>query len=129
MPSKATYLLVMPVLAVIAVAAPAQAPAVHLQWTFKKGDTFYLETVSTAKQTVEVSGRKILLDLGNTLLSRYTVLERTDAAIELEQKIENAKTQGGGLPGLGGMLGAVAGKLKGSVFRFTMTPDGIITKF
>ncbi len=109
-------------------AAPVQAQdQVKLEWKFNKGDKFYVEDISTLKQKIEIMGKTIDQTLKTTMITSYTVKNKTDEGVVLEQKFEDVvvKAQGG----LGGDLDRYMEKLKGGVFTLTVGKGGKITKF
>ncbi len=109
-------------------AAPVRAQdGVKLEWKFNKGDKFYVEDVATLKQKIEIMGKTIDQTVKTTMVTSYTVKDKTDDGVVLEQKFEDVvvKAQGG----IGGDLDKYMEKLKGGVFTLTLGKGGKITKF
>jgi hypothetical protein len=106
-------------------AAPARAQ-VTLAWKLNQGDKFYLESVQTQKQTMELMGQKIPMNMETTNLFSFEVLKKSADETVLKQTIENVKIKGEG-PAAQAQE-QVAEKIKGSVFTLTLGPKGRITK-
>lgn len=116
------------VLAIGALAAPAEAPAqVQLQWKLNEGDTFYLETTGITKQMMKIMGTPIQQEFDTTTVDSYKVVKKTTDQIVLEKKVEAMKIKATG-------QGAeeaekIAQKVKGAVFTLTLDPrTNTITK-
>src|SRR5437879_2256940 len=60
-----------------------------LNWKFKEGESIYIETVNTQKQTVTLTGNKQVHDLDITSVNRFTVKKSDKDGTVLEQKIES----------------------------------------
>jgi hypothetical protein len=116
-------------LAVLLLWGGAALPAygqVKLEWKFQEGETFYVETTVSEKQTVESKGKGQAGELTGTKLWRFTV-RTAGAAPVLEQRLE--KWQIKGKPPFGALPARVPEKLKGVVFTVALTPEGKITRF
>jgi len=101
--------------------------AVKLEWKFNKGDKFYVEDISTMKQKIELMGKGFEQTLKTTMVTSYTVKDKTTDGAVLQQKIENVNVQSQG--GLGGDMDKMMEKLKGAQFTITIGQGGKITKF
>jgi hypothetical protein len=104
-------------------AGPAQGQQVKLEWKFNQGDKFFLENVTTLKQTIEVMGQKIPQESVNTTVSSFKVLKSTPSEVVLEQKIESLKMKGGQGP-----QAQLAEQMVGTVFTLTLNTKGEVTK-
>jgi hypothetical protein len=117
-------------LAVALVLGGTAAPAfgqVKLAWRFKEGDSFYAETVTGLRLTVEREGKQTVSTLDGTTVSRFTVLKREGDGAVLQQRIESSRmTSSGDFPGGGEKL---AGRLKGAAFTIHVDGAGRITRF
>jgi hypothetical protein len=113
------------VLVLVGLTVPAQAQ-VKLEWKFKKGDKFWLETGTKLNQTIQVAGQEIKQSMDNTTVNSYTIKDVTNDGVILEQKIESVK-----MSSTGRLSGAdeLAKKMKGTTFTLTLDKDGKITKF
>src|SRR4029077_7125065 len=60
-----------------------------LTWKLKEGESIYIETVNTQKQTVSLTGNKQVQDLDITSVNRFTVKKTDKDGTVLEQKIES----------------------------------------
>jgi hypothetical protein len=112
---------------VVVLAAPVYGQEVQLKLKFKEGEKFWVEDVTTTKQTVTTLGQAIMSEEKTTMLTSYTVKKVTADAIVLDMKIEDVqvKTEAG----LGGELSKILEKTKNSAFTVTLAPDGKVTKF
>jgi hypothetical protein len=102
----------------------AQTTPVTLEWKFKQGDKFYLENVTSVKQSIDVAGNKIPMDSVNTTVSSFKVIKADKDGTVLEQKIEASQVKGG----KAGPQQQVAEKLVGSVLTITLNKKGEVTK-
>lgn len=102
--------------------APGQAET-PLAWKLKKGDTFYVRTATTVKQTIEVMGQEKNQDQEQTTHHKYTVLSADKDGMVVEQTIQKTdlKSQ---LPG----AGDVAGRMKGLKLTYTFNAKNEVTK-
>jgi hypothetical protein len=120
------------VLALALAAVPAPAQQVQLEWKFKSGDKFYLETVNSFKQSMKTLGREVRQDLDLTFLFSVTVdkVNPDDKSAVLVQKVESIEAKNTGSP-TGGIPAEdkFNQKVKGATFRVTVTPRGEVTKF
>ena len=73
---------------------------VKLEWKFNEGDKFYVEDVSTMKQKIEFMGKGFDQTLKTTMVTSYTVKQKTGDSVVLVQKIEDVDVKSMG--GLGG---------------------------
>ena len=115
-------------LAFLAVPAHAQ---VQLEWKFKDGDKFYLETVNSFKQSMKTLGKELRQDLDMDFVFSVAVQKvNSDKSAVLEEKVESVTVKNAGGP-----AGEIAAEdkfnqqIKGATFRFTVTPRGEVTKF
>jgi Family of unknown function (DUF6263) len=118
------------VLALAVLALPARAQ-VQLEWKFKEGDKFYLETVNSFKQSMKTLGKELKQDLDMTFVFSVAVQKvNPDKSAVLEEKVESVEVKN-----TGGPTGAIAAEdkfnqqVKGATFRVTVTPRGEVTKF
>src|SRR5215471_9971609 len=65
---------------------PAHAQT-QLEWKFKKGDEFWLESSSSFKQTLKTLGKEVKQELEQTTVLGYKVQEVSSDKIVLDQKI------------------------------------------
>jgi hypothetical protein len=122
----------------------AAAAQVKPEWNFKKGDTFYVECLTTRKGSVTGSGKPLEQQAEQTLVARFTVVQAGDGQFVLEEKIESLTETARGevvspyaaavSMGLVGYekratQGKEKEKVPGALFRITLRPDGEITKF
>jgi hypothetical protein len=117
-------------LAAAVLAAPAHGQ-VTLEWKFKKGDKFYLESTSTLHQSMKSLGKELRQDMDITYVFAVAVQDvNADRSGVLEQTLESITVKN-----IGGPTGEIpAGdkfnqQLKGATFRLTVTPQGEVTKF
>jgi hypothetical protein len=96
-----------------------------LTWKFKEGETIYIETVNTQKQTVTTAGKKQVQDLDITSVNRFTVKKTDKDGTVLEQKIESINLKSN--PPLPTELSKL-NALKGSTLTVTLDPTGKVTK-
>lgn len=118
------------VLALALVAVPARAQ-VQLEWKFKEGDKFYLETVNSFKQSMKTLGKELRQDLDLTFVFSVAVDKvNADKSAVLVEKVESVEVKN-----TGGPTGGIAAEdkfnqqVKGATFRVTVTPRGEVTKF
>jgi hypothetical protein len=107
------------------VALPAHGQ-VKLEWKFKEGETFYVESAVTEKQAVESKGKSQKGDLTETKVWAFTVVKASPAPV-LKQRLE--KWEIIGKPPFGALPARVPEKLKGIVFTVTLTPEGKVSRF
>jgi hypothetical protein len=119
-------------LALTALAGPALAQEVNLQWKLNKGDKFYLEEKIVSETMVTVLGNKNTEKQTQHRISSFEVKSiQPDGTIVLEQRIESWKLKiVGGPPGTvddGGKL--LEQVFNGITFVVKMNKAGVITKF
>lgn len=113
------------VFALFVIGTPTIQAQTKLAWKFKEGDTFYIEDVSEAKQTIAFLGKDIKESAKTTTVLRFLVKKVADNEATLEQTmISIEKRNQGGIPLPQDKL---AEKLQGVSFVFTMR-DGKVTK-
>src|SRR5262245_42776375 len=61
---------------------------VKLEWKFKEGDTFWIETVAKTRQTVKELGRESKREQEQTTVWHFTVVKATADTIILDQVLE-----------------------------------------
>lgn len=104
--------------------APAQAQ-VSMQWKFEKGEVFYVEDVQHTKATIAFFGQTQNQDTDQTTLAKYTILDKSDAGLTMERKIESFKiTSAMPLPG----VDEIAKQMEGVVFKVTFKPNMEVAK-
>jgi hypothetical protein len=113
---------------VLLAAGTAQAAdTVKLEWKFKEGDKFYVETVTETTQTIGSMGKQRDVKKTVTAVSSYRVLKKSKDGLVMELKFESMKVKGND------PLGALAGKfsegLKEIDFKVTVDAKGKVTKF
>jgi hypothetical protein len=106
-------------LTLVFVAFPAlgQDTGVKLVWKFNKGDQFFLQTDSSAKQTMRTPslGKELKLDVDQTTVFSVTVRDiNADKSVVLEYKIVDEKLQQ---------------QLLGAGFTITLGAKGEVKKF
>jgi hypothetical protein len=107
-------------------AAPA-AGQVTLEWKFNKGDTFFLETVSTFKQTLTTQGKESKQDFEMIAVLGFTVKEKNaDNSVVLEQRVEGLSVKAGGA---GAADEKVIKQMTGATFTVTLSPKMEVVKF
>jgi hypothetical protein len=106
-------------------AAPAAAQ-VNLEWKFKEGDKFYLQTDSTLNQTLTTGGAEFKQQIDHTVVVSFTVKKKSTDSVVLEQKIEEYRVKSSG-PGTADLKPPEA--LKGATFTVTLNAKWEITKF
>ncbi len=113
---------------------PAGASAqVKLAWQFTEGETFYVERVTTQKQSAEVNNKAFKDQGTKTWVLAVTVKQKTPAGNVLDLRTESVIVTGPGplpmgaeVPGLDDKLTT---RMKGCLFTATVTPRGKVTKF
>jgi Family of unknown function (DUF6263) len=78
------------VLALIGLALPVQGQEA-LVWKFKKGDEFFVKSVTVRKQSVQADDKKIAYENTATTYSRFVVLSTDANGTQLEQTFERAE--------------------------------------
>ena len=80
-------------LAGIALPAYGQVP---LEWKFKEGDRFYIETVTHLRQQMKVMGQSFDQDLEQTTVLAFMVQKQNaDGSVVLKEKFESIKFKSG----------------------------------
>jgi hypothetical protein len=103
----------------------------QLEWKFKEGDKFYLETVSSFKQGMKSLGKELRQDFEMTFLFSV-IVEKTnpDRSAVLEEKLEGIFVRATTTP-----AAAIPAEdkfnqqLRGVTFRLTVTLKGEVTRF
>ena len=104
-------------------ALPAWAQ-VTIEWKFKEGDTFYLQTVTNSKQKMKALSKDMNLDMEQTLLLGFKVEKKeSDGSLVLKETVEGLmiKSASG--------TGQADEKIQGATFTITFNPKMEITKF
>jgi hypothetical protein len=109
-------------------AAPAFG-ATKLAWKFKKDDKFFINSSLNTKTKIEFKGQTLEQNVENNTVSQFTVKKKTDDTVVLEQKIIKVKMKVTGGIGGGGDQEKMAGRMKDTVFTFTLDKNGKVTKF
>jgi len=111
--------------------AAATAPALgqdKLEWKFKEGDRFFLESVTDMKQAMKVMGQEISMDMKMTAVNSVTVKKKNDdGSVVLEQKIEAMKGDMSGPMGDMSLEDQFKG-LIGAAYTVTLAPNSDVTK-
>lgn len=117
------------VLALAAVAAPAHAQ-VTLEWKFKEGEKFFLQTVTTLHQGMKVNGKDLRRDDEVTLLFSVVVQKvNPDRSAVLEQKVTEVAVRNRGGPTAGPPAeDKFNQQIRGVAFHLTVTPQGTVTR-
>jgi hypothetical protein len=125
------------VLALIALALPVQGQEA-LVWKFKKGDEFFVKSVTVRKQSVQVDEKKIAYETTATTYSRFVVLSTDAKGTQLEQTFERAELTSKDLndtkpadpkkPADPTTIGAqrYMSLLKGAILTVTLSPSGAV---
>jgi len=105
---------------------PARAQTA-LEWKFKDGEKFYVEAVTDTKQTVTIGDKATTSASTFTTVSSFVVKKAGDG-YSVEQTIEGVKVTSDKPddPTLG-VRSRFANQLKGTTFRFTISPTGKVT--
>src|SRR6516164_5064869 len=86
-------------LGVLAFPAPGRAQQVQLEWKLKEGDKFFLETVTSFKQTLKTLGKELKQDRQDNVVYGVSVLKKNDdKTAQLEEKIESVAVRNTGGP-------------------------------
>src|SRR5262249_17448544 len=110
------------VTAALAVSARAQAT---LKWELKKGDQFYIKTVSNTKQSLKIQGQKEIKqpDTEQTVVLGFKVEDKSADGIVFKETVEELTFKAAG----GEPQSFTA--IEGATFTVTLSPKGEITKF
>lgn len=117
------------VLAALVLTATVFAQDAKLEWKFKEGDTFYLQTTSTLKQDMKTLGKSLLQNLEQTTVYSLKVQAvEANKNVVLEQKVESIKVENktGGAPPTDEKFNQ---QLVGVSFKVTLGPAGDVLKF
>jgi hypothetical protein len=102
----------------------AQRP---LAWKVQQGDRFFIEEVTSVRQTIKIMGTETRQDFAQTKLLRYIVLGRNaDGNLLLDKRIEAVKVStevGDAAP-----ESKIAQLFEGAEFLVTLNPKGRIVK-
>jgi len=123
------------VLALIALALPVQGQ--DLVWKFKKGDEFFVKSVTARTQSVQVDDKKIAYLNTATTYCRFVVLSTDAKGTQLEQTFERAeltsqtpddKNPDPKKPADPTTIGAqrYMSLLKGAILTVTLSPTGAV---
>jgi hypothetical protein len=99
---------------------------IKLEWKFKEGDRFFVESVVAEKQSVETMGQTLSGDLSQTKLWSFTVRQAGETPV-LEQRLEKWVLKGN--PQFGRLPPRVPEKLQGVTFTLALTPAGQVSRF
>ena len=110
------------VLIVAVVVLPARAQ-VALQWKLKKGDQFFVRSVSTFKQTLKTQNKELKQNIEQTAVLGFTVEERTADNLVLKETIQGLTINSGGATQLSDE------RVRGVVFTITLSPKMEVLKF
>jgi hypothetical protein len=111
-----------------AVAAPALGQEANLKWKFKEGDKFYVEDVTTMKETVNLAGLdEQKAENKVTMVTSYSINKVTSEAVTAKMKIEHVAVKSDGKGS--SMLGKFLKKFKDAEFTVTLTPEGSLKTF
>ncbi|HLJ95908.1 MAG TPA: hypothetical protein VKU02_22225 [Gemmataceae bacterium] len=114
------------ILAVLGTGTPVRAQ-VQLEWKLREGDTFYLHTTGTTRQTLKLMGTPIQQEFETASVDRYKVVKKTSDQIVLEKTIESMKVKASGQGA--DVADQMAQKVKGAVFLVTLDPrTNMVTK-
>ncbi len=110
----------------LAAVLPARAQTA-LEWKFKDGDKFYIEAVTDTKQSVTIADKTTASNSTFTTVSSFVVKKAADG-YDVEETIEGVKVTSDKTddPTLG-VRSRFANQLKGSKFKFTISPTGKVT--
>jgi Family of unknown function (DUF6263) len=96
---------------------------VKLEWKFKEGDTFWVETTSKTRQTRQAMGRESKSELDQTTVWRFTVLKAAADATVIEQVLESLDAKANAADP------KLAERMKGARFALTLDAKREITRF
>jgi hypothetical protein len=123
--SKARWSAVM----IVAVAVRPAAAQTKLEWHFKEGETFFVESVAVQKQTVEIKSKLLKEERTRTWVTAVTVMKKTSAGHVLDLKIESVTLQPAAPGTPAGLDDKLAAKMQGCQFTATVTSQGKLAKF
>jgi hypothetical protein len=111
----------------IASSAVSTASAqVKLEWKFKEGETFYIETEAKTKQSLDFGTEPLESESTTTDLNQYKVVKTNSQNAILEMQSMGSKSKGEDPIGKIGV--ALAKNLKDVTFRITLDKSGKATK-
>jgi hypothetical protein len=102
---------------------PAKAQ-VAVEWKFKEGDTFYLQTVTKSSQKMKALNKDMNLDMEQTLVLGFKVEKKEpDGSVVLKETVEGLLIKSS--------TGSAEAdeKLQGATFTITLNPKMEVTKF
>jgi hypothetical protein len=110
---------------------------VKLEWKLKKGDRFFVETVTTKTGTLTVGDKKTALESVNTIVAAFTVLDKTADGYLVEEEIQLVRDKP--TTGITSLAKAVLKArlepyfepktkkpMKGAVFTIVLRPNGAV---
>jgi len=109
-------------LIVVALALPARAQ-VTLEWKLKKGDQFFVRSVSTFKQSLKTQNREMKQDVEITAILGFNVEDRAGENLVLKETVLGLTTKSAGEAAL-----LTDEKIKGAVFTLTLSPKMEVLK-
>lgn len=118
--SRRCFVAVFLVLAGLAGTARAQAP---FEWKLKKGDRFYLRTVTSYKQTLKVGKEVPPQSAEQTVVLGFSVEDQTPEGLVLKETVEEVTVK----PDKGEPVSD--DKIVGAAFTITLSPKGEVLKF
>jgi hypothetical protein len=108
------------VLALAPVPAWAQ---VAIEWKFKEGDTFYLQTVTKSTQKMKALGKEMDLDMEQLLALAFKVEKKeSDGSVVLKETVEGLLIRSAS------GAGQADEKIQGATFTITLNPKMEVTK-
>lgn len=109
--------------------AQTSAKPATLQWRFKEGEKFWIDTQSRIEQ-VERSGAITIANVVQMrTITSYVVKKVTDTNfVELEAKIESTRYNNVNQTPEGEKMATLYGRLQGATFKITLTPDRQVQK-
>jgi hypothetical protein len=113
-------------LALAGLALPAYGQG-SLEWKFKEGDKFYVESLTKTTQSLEMKGKKTEYNSEQSMVLSFKVLRVDRNGAVLEETIEGVRVRTD--DPTSSLAGRTANVLKGAAFRVTVTPAGKVTGF
>jgi hypothetical protein len=100
-------------------------------WKLKEGDKFFIETVTSFKQSMKTLGKEFRQDRETTVMYSVTVAKKNDDnSVVLDEKVESVAVKNTGTPaGEPAAEDKFNQQLKDASFHVTLTPQGEVTKF
>lgn len=102
---------------------PVQAQ-VQLEWKLQENEPIYLETTSNFKRTIKAFNKETKDDIDQTIVLSYTLKEKKDKELVLEQKLVSLKVKGAADKETAKAIELV----QGAVFTLTVKPNMEIVK-